>query len=386
MLKKGGIKEMKKLWLGIVIVILTLAIVFVLVQQVKKPKVIKIGAIFSQTGSIAPYGEKALEGFHLGIEEMKKDGLMVEVVLEDTQSNPQDAVSAFQKLATVHKVPVIIGPEASSLAMAIAPLANQYKIVLFAPTVSVDAYTTPNDYTFRNWPAARLIAEKMAYVAYEKLNLRKMAILHINNDMGVSYITSFKKKFEVLGGKVIVTESYSPDATDFRTQLTKIKAAHPEALYLIGHVEMGQVLKQMKELSLSLRILSGIGIEGPKTKEIAGDLMNGIIYTTPAYNPNLNDPIIANYERSFRKQYNKQSEIFAAATYDTVKILEKVLKGKSKTSDQIKNALFKIKDFHGVTGIISFDFNGDVIKDIAVKEVINGEFIFLDADLKPIRK
>jgi len=149
---------------------------------------------------------------------------------------------------------------------------------------------------------------------------------------------------------------------------------------------MGQVLKQMKELSISLRILSGIGIEDPKVKEVAGDLINGIIYTTPAYNPNLDDLIVTNYEKSFRERHNKQSEIFAAATYDAMKILEKVLKEGSKSSDQIKNALFRIKDFHGVTGIISFDFNGDVIKDIAVKEIINGEFVFLGADLKPIHK
>ena len=69
-----------------------------------------------------------------------------------------------------------------------------------------------------------------------------------------------------------------------------------------------------------------------------------------------------------------------------MKILEKVFKEGNTSSDQIKDALFRIKDFHGVTGTISFDFNGDVIKDIAVKEIINGEFVFLDADLKPIRK
>jgi len=225
---------MKRLWIVIGIVVVALAIVFAVTQTKKEPGEIRIGVIFSQTGPLAPYGEKALEGLYLALEEMEKGGLRVEIVLEDTQSTPLGAVSAFQKLATVGKIPTVIGPESSSLAMAIAPLANENKIVLFAPTVSVDAYTTPNDYTFRNWPAARLIAEKMALVAYEKLNFRKMAMLYINNDMGVSYITSFKKKIEALSGKVIVAESYSPDATDFRTQLSKIKAAQPEALYLIG--------------------------------------------------------------------------------------------------------------------------------------------------------
>ena len=242
----------------------------------KGPKEIKIGAIFSQTGQLAPYGEKALEGFRLAVDELKKEGLKVEVFLEDTQSSPQGAVSAFQKLATVHKVPIVVGPEASGLAMAIAPLANKHKIVLFAPTVSVDAYTTPNDYTFRNWPAARSIAEKMASVGYEKMALRKIAMLYINNDMGVSYTASFKNKFEQLGGKIILSEAYSPDATDFRTELTKIKTANPQALYLIGQVEMGQVLKQMAELGIKIPTLSGIGIEDPKVKEVAGDLINDI--------------------------------------------------------------------------------------------------------------
>lgn len=347
---------------------------------------VKIGAIFSQTGPIAPYGNKALEGLNLALDEYKGSGLAVSIIVEDAKSTPNGAIAAFQKLASVDKVAVIIGPESSGLAMAISSLANNEKIVLFAPTISVDKYSSPNDFTFRNWPSARSIAQKMADVCYNKLNYRKIAVMYINNDMGASYSSAFKERFKEFGGETVSMDSYLASDSNFGTQLSRINSAKPDAIYLIGQVEMGQILKQLHELNVKLPVLSGIGIEDPKVKETAGALINGIIYTTPAYNPISENAAVQKYDTAFRAKYNKASEIFAASTYDAMKILAQVIAQGNTTSEQIKNALFKTKDFAGATGRISFDENGDVIKDISIKKIEDGEYIFLSEDLTPLKK
>lgn len=331
---------------------------------------VKIGVLFSNTGNLAPYAEKALNGLNLAKENLNLTDVKIEWIFEDAKSNPKDAVTAAQKLITVDKVQVIIGPEASGLALAVAPIANENKVVLFAPTVAADKYTSPNDYTFRNWPTSNLIAEKAAEIAFNA-NYHNVTILTINNEMGVGYAVAFKNKFEALGGKIISTDNYNAEESNFSSHILNIKKLKPDALYLVGQVEMGQIFKQIKEQNLKTPVISGIGVEDPKVIEVAGAALNGVIYTSPSFNPNSQNDLIKNYETKFEKKYQKQSEIFAASTYDAVMILDKVISENNYSNDSIKNALFNIKNYSGVSGEISFDQNGDVIKSISVKKIVD---------------
>lgn len=345
---------------------------------------VKIGILFSKSGNLAPYGEKAFEGYELAREDLFSQGIKIDFIIEDTKSTSKDAINGFHKLVSSDKVQIVIGPEASGLALAIAPIANENKVVLFAPTISADKFSTPNDYTFRNWPSSKLISEKAALVAH-KLGYNSIAILTINNDMGASYSIDFKNKFESLGGKVVFNDNYKIDESNFSSQLLNLRKSNPDAIYLVGQVEMGQILKQMRELNFTIPIISGIGIEDPKVKEIAGDNINGIIYTTPSYNPNSNQSVVRKYEEDFEKKYNKKSEIFAACTYDAVMIIGKLISEGNITSDKIKEALFKMQNYDGVSGKINIDNNGDVIKDISIKKIIDGKFVFLNDSLQLIQ-
>jgi len=381
---------MKKTWITIgIVIIVALTIVLVVTQTKSGLKVVKIGALFSLTGDAASYGERSVEGMNIALAEINDkggiDGKKLDIILEDDKSNGKDAVSALLKLATVNKVKVVIGPCASSLALDSAPVANKNKVVLFATTISADKYSTPDDFTFRNWPSAKLIASKLAEVAYNKLGLKKFVIIYLNNDMGKSYESGFKEAFLKIGGGIVDSEAYSPDVYDFRTQLIKVKVAKPDALFLVGHTEIGYVLKQMKELGISLKVISEIGIEDPKVKEIAGDLVNGIIYATASYNSKSEIPLVKEYELRYFEKYGRHSDIFAASAYDAVRIVAKAIKEAGYNCEAIRDYLFKMKDFPGVTGNISFDRNGDVIKEVAIKKVIDGEYRFLDENLKPMR-
>jgi branched-chain amino acid transport system substrate-binding protein len=355
----------------------------------KKEKEIKIGVISSLTGTVAPYGERAWEGIQLATDEINQAGGIqdrtIKLILEDDKSSSNDAVFAFKKLIDIHKVPVILGPVGSSQAMACAPIANEKKVVEFSPAAATPLFTNTGDYTFRNRASAALEVEVMADIAYKNLGLRKVAILYINNDVGVGFYPVFKRGFEFNGGKIIGIESFEQGSTDMRSQLIKIRFLNPDGIYLIGHVtESGYALKQAKELGIKTRFVGHLALEGPDLFKIAGDAAEGVVYTATGYNPHNTDPKVQEFEKKYKSRFNKDGDVFAATAYDAVYILKKAIEEGGYNAEGIKNALYKIRNFPGITGSTTFDKNGDVIKSIMVKMIKNQKFIVVQnlQDLK----
>lgn len=216
----------------------------------KKEKEIKIGAILPLTGDAAKYGESAKRAIDLAVEEINSTGGIkgskIKVIYEDDQALPEKGVSAIQKLITVDKVHVVIGAMPSSVTLAMAPIAEKNKVVLFSPASSNPKITEAGDYIFRNDVSDIFEGGKMADETWQRLKFRKAAVLYINNDYGVGIKDVFVYRFTVLGGEIVATENFEQGTTDFRTQLTKIKQGNPEAVYIVGYKEQIQILKQFQ--------------------------------------------------------------------------------------------------------------------------------------------
>ncbi len=372
-------KNMKKL--GIIIGIISVSIVFAALAgclQTKEKTEIKIGAILPLTGDGAKYGEEAKNGIELALEEMNDS--KIKVIYEDDQMTSSSAINAFNKLVESDKVPVIIGPLASSTTLAVVPLGAKRQVVIFSPSASSPDLTNHSgDYFFRNYPSDIYEGSEMAKYAYNVLNLRSIAILSVNLDYGQGLTKVFKKEFESLGGKVLTIENYDQGATDFRTQLSKIKSLNPDGLYLPGYyAEIGLVLRQAKEMGIKTQFLSSVGFDNPKALEIAGDAAEGVVFARPYYDTESQDPQVKSFVERFTKKYGIAPGIFAAHSYDALKIVVDTINKGGYSADGIKTALHSTKNFQGVTGTTSFDENGDVIKPIQIMEVKDGKF-------KPLR-
>ena len=186
----------------------------------------------------------------------------------------------------------------------------------------------------------------------------------------------FTKKFGEFGGNISIVENYHEGANDFRTQLTKIKETQPPAIYIIGHYkEIAQILKQAKELGINSQFFSVSAFEVPELLELAGDAAEGVIYVTPMYDPTSEEKIIRTFVDKFQKKYRKKPGIVEAHAYDAVKVLAYAMEKGGISGIEIKNALYQIKDYPGVTGKITFDYKGDVIKPLRIKTVKNKKFI-----------
>jgi len=378
---------MKKIWVGVVILIIaSLAVLLVVNQAKKEPEEIKIGAILPLSGEGAKYGMATKRGIDLALQEINRKGGVhqrkIKIIYEDDRGDPKTGVSCINKLIQIDKVPCILGPIYSSVALAVAPIAERERIVLLSPAASTPALTKAGDYIFRNVLSDLYEASALAKFVYTHLGFRRIGILYINNDFGLGHKESFASKFEALGGKIVATESFEQDATDFRTQLTKLEKANPEAVFLVGYREMGRILRQSSELNTNLRFLSISMFEDPEILEIAGEAAEGVYYSLQTFDPQSPEEIIKKFVLNFKSVYNKEPDIFAALGYDAMNLLAIALEKGGPYPEKVKDALYTIKDFPGVTGKTTFDQNGDVQKTVSIKKVENGHFIWVERNYK----
>ncbi len=378
--KGGKMKRVYSLKWVVCGLMITLLATFVANTGCKKqPEEIKIGAILPLTGEAAKYGDAAKKGIDLAIEEINSaggiKGKKVQAVYEDSQGDPKLGVAAMHKLVTVDKVSTAIGDLFSSVTLAIAPLANKNKIVLLSPASSSPKITDAGDYIFRNCPSDVYEGSIMANYAYNKLGYRNVVLLYINNEYGVGIKDVFKKNFSEKGGVVVAEETFDQNATDFRSQLTKIKKATSEAIYLVGYKEMGYILKQAKEIGIRTQFLSTVMFEDPEILKIAKNAAEGVIYSASAFDPKSENTVIQNFVKSFEEKYNQVPDIFAGLSYDATKIMSIAITQGGYSGEGIKTAMYNVKNYPGVAGETSFDANGDAILSPIIKQVKNGKFV-----------
>jgi len=358
----------------------TLAIVLIVTQTEKEPDEIRIGAIVPLTGDNAVYGVALKKGMDLAIEEINREGGVkgrrLVVIFEDDQVDPQKGISAFNKLTKVDKVPMVIGPMFSAVALAIAPIAERARIVLLSPTASSVDLTNAGDYVFRIYPSDAYDGVFLADIAVDKLKARTVSVLYIQVASVSAIVRVFDERFRERGGKVVDEQSYVEGTTDFRAQLAKIKQQNPDVIFMPGYLrEMGIQLRQAKELGIKKPILTISTFYDSRIFDLAKEAAEGVIFSAPFFDPESVEPHVKQFVDSFRKKYGEKPNIWAGYGYDAVKISAFAIEKGGVEPDRIKNELYKVKDFPGVTGMTSFDQNGDVIKELRILRAEDKRFV-----------
>ena len=346
----------------------------------QKSETIKIGAILPMSGKMANYGKSSQAALQamlkvINVERSQKGYPLMELVVEDDKMEVKGGVSAINKLIQKDKVPAVIGPDASSIALGVAPIAEANKTVVISPASTSTDITKAGDYIFRTILSGEYEG-KIAASLYNKLYApKKLVIMYINNEYGISLKNSFVKNIDK---SIPLKEiSYDEKEINFSSYLTKIKLAGDDVIYLIGYNEMVQIYQQAKELDLQVKWL-GTAQMGTQTliKQI-GSSADGTIF--PFWELNVDQ--IKKTNSQFYSEFAKLSggmelDAFAANSVDALLILNDIIKDNSKISgEEIKQKLYNIKNFNGITGSISFDANGDVDKMTVVKIVQSGTIV-----------
>jgi branched-chain amino acid transport system substrate-binding protein len=372
---------MKKQWwlVGSVLGVAVAAAV-ILVNRPKATDTFRVGCITPLSGEGATYGESTRRGLELASEELNAgggvNGKRLEIIYEDDQMRSTTATTALQKLVTVDGVSVVIGAFGSSVTLAIAPIAEKNRVVLFSASSTADSIKDAGDYIFRNVPTNSAQGKTAAEFALRHLKSQTASILQMNNDYGISLSASFKSHFEAGGGRVLGTESYNPSSADFRAQLTKVRSQGPDMIFFPGHYqECALILKQAKELGVTGPFVGGDGAYSPELISVAGPAAEGSYYTLMAMGYGVADEEVTRFTSAYRAKYGGEPDVYSAYAYDALMVVADAARRGGFAADGIKDALYKTRGFRGVTGITSFDANGEVDKPFGVYEVKSGKFV-----------
>jgi len=374
-------------WAGIAIV--AVAIAFLGYWSLGGPSAaskdpLKLGLLFPLTGDAASYGVKGRKAVQLAVDELTAASACsrpVTAIFEDSAAQPNTGLSAFQKLVSADRVPVVIGDIVSAVTLAIAPAANRSKTVVLSPTSSAPAITNAGEYIYRIWPSD--LAEGRAIADFAiKRGFKRAAILHLNNDYGVAINGIFKNVFAGEAREVIASEAYLESNQDFRSVLSRMRNLNPDVLYIAGYyADSATITRQARELGFNVQLLGTTAIEDPKFIELAGNAANGIIYPlATGFDVASSDPQVLRFIDAFKRRFNETPGWVEAQAYDAVGVICKAVStlADTPTGERLKAALDNLGTYKGVTGDIRFDENGDVVKPVRMRIIRDGKFTNLE--------
>jgi branched-chain amino acid transport system substrate-binding protein len=339
---------------------------------------IVIGEYGSLTGGQATFGQSTHNGIMLAVEEINAaggiNGRKLTVKTEDDQSKPEEAPTAVTKLISQNNVVAVLGEVASSASLAAAPICQANKVPMITPSSTNEKVTQVGDYIFRMCYIDPYQGEAMANYLSRQAGYKNAAILiDVRSDYSTGLAANFKRVFTANGGKIVIEQSYTQGDSDFRAQLTAIRAANPEVIFVPGYYnDIGQIAIQARDLGMKQPLAGGDGWESPKLFEIGGKALDGCLYSNH-YHVDDPAPAVRSFVQKYEERYGAKPDSLAALAYDSARVLAEAIK-RAGTTDSVKlrDAIAATKDFAGVTGIITLGPDRNPIgKRLVVLEIQN---------------
>ncbi len=338
----------------------------------------------SITGRDASFGEASLRGARLAVEEINARGGVLgrplELVVEDNRSIAGESATAAKKLITRDRVVALVGECSSARTLEAAPVAQAAGIPLVSPASTNPKVTQVGDAIFRVCFIDPFQGDVLAAFARRKLGLKRAALLvDSSSPYSVGLAEFFTKTFTAQGGEIVAAQKYTGADTDFRAQLTAIRAARPDAVFLPGYyVAAGLVAKQAKELGLKATLLGGDGFEAPQLLGIGGEALEGAYYSTH-FAPENTDRVSAEFVAAYSRRHGEVPNGLSALSYDAVRLVADGIERAGTTEKRdLRQALAATKDFPGASGRTTINPQRDAEKEAAIITVRGGKLTFVE--------
>ena len=344
---------------------------------------IRVGEYGSLTGAEATFGQSTHNGITLAVDEINAAGGVggrpLEVVVYDDQGKSQEAGSAVTRLVTEDRVVAVLGEVASSLSIAGGRVAQQYQVPMISPSSTNVAVTQIGDMVSRVCFIDAFQGEAAAGFLRDHLGARRAAILY---DQGSAYSKGLKDDFAralvARGGEVVSEQAYAAGDTDFSAQLTTIRGASPEVIFLPGYyTDVGNVAIQARKLGIDAALLGGDGWDSAKLAEIGGAAIEGAYYVNH-YAPQEPRPEVEAFVAAYRARFGETPDGLAALGYDAARVLAAAMvRAPSLEGPELAAAIAATADFPGVTGRITMDAARNAQKPAVVVQLQQGKPVWV---------
>jgi len=361
---------------GIIIAVVVVAVGYLVIKGPSAPKEtgpIKIGLSSPMSGEAASYGEAFFGGATLAVKEINGaggiNGRKIELIVEDDKCSAKNGATAINKLVNIDKVVAIVGPLCSAAAGSGVPVAQDAEV----PTITVASapdLTKIGNYIFRDYPSDAFQGKFAAEFIYNNLGKRKAAVIYVKNDWGQGIRNVFVERFKQLGGEIVYDGSILQDSTDLRTQITKAKAANPDALYFPVYMQNAVAgLKQISEMGLNVVVVGGDGFADDTITKLPE--AEGVLFTVAK----TNNP--EDFQKKVKQVSGKNSNVFTPYAYDAIKILAKVIEKVGTNQKAIRDELAKVSYKDAISQpLIEFDKIGDLkAAEFEVKIIKDGKAV-----------
>ncbi|MEJ5329683.1 MAG: ABC transporter substrate-binding protein [Desulfobaccales bacterium] len=302
----------------------------------------------------------------------------LKLFIEDNEDKAESAAAAAQKLITQNGVVAVIGPNASGNAIPAARICEDAQTPMVSPWSTNPKTTEGKKYVFRACFIDDFQGQVMAKFARENLKADTAAVLYdVASEYNKGIAEFFKKFFEESGGKVVAFESYTKGDMDFSSQLTKIKGATPQVLFLPNYYnEVPLQVQQARRLGLTCPIIGSDSWGSEELLKLGGPDLEGSFFSTH-YAPDIATEKARKFIRDYQERYGKTPDDVAALTYDAGSlILAALAQAGTPDRQKLRDALASIREFEGVTGKMSFKGTGDPIKSAVILQIKSGKFTY----------
>jgi len=355
----------------------------------KETNDIRVGVNAEITGSKPTVGDSCKNAAQLLVAQVNADGGLkvgdkkwpITLFIEDNEDKPESAAAVAKKLISQNNVLAILGPNASGNAIPAARICEDAKVIMISPWSTNPKTTEKMKYVFRACFVDDFQGQVMAKFARDNLKAKTAAVLYdVASEYNKGIAEIFKKEFEAMGGKVVAFESYTKDDKDFSSQLTKIKAANPDVLFLPNYYnEVPLQVQQARRLGLTCAIIGSDSWGSDELLKLGGKDLEGCFFSTH-YAPDIATPQAQKFIKEYEAKYGKKPDDVAALTYDSGNLLlTAITKAGTRDRQKVRDALANITEFEGVTGKMKFKGTGDPIKSAVIIQIKDGKFTYYDS-------
>lgn len=350
----------------------------------KKPEKIVIGYYGALTGKQSTYGISSLKGIETAVSLINKKGGLLEAPVElkvyDTQGSVKLAAEAVEKLIQTDKVIAIIGENTSDRTLAGAAIAQKHKIPMITPSGTSPKITEVGDYIFRACFIDPFQGAVIAKFAYNTLRHKRAAIFRDPmSEYSMGLADYFTKTFTELGGTIVADEKYYTKDLIYLQSLMKIKKAQPEVLFVPGYYfDVSKIAFQARDLKIKAPLMGGDGWDSENIFELSKGAIQDS-YFSSHYTQEDPRRIVQQFIYDYLVLHGKKPDALAAAGYDAaIMLFQAISESESVSPKNVRDGLAKIKDYDGITGMISMNEKRDAIKSAVILQVLNGKFNYVE--------
>lgn len=345
------------------------------------PRAIPVGAVLPLTGPDHVYGEPVRHGLELAYQEIQADadsGVQIALTIVDSESDPTKAKELLEQQFDQGAL-LALGGVTSAEAKEMIAVADRFDRILISPTASAPELSGLSRNFYRIWPSDLAAAGRMAQFVSQDLKIDEVVVIAEERQQYAQGIqTAFRSAYEGYGGTVVEEIPFPPYTSDFSGLIDRVMTLQPGAVYLTAYGEaIGQMIQELREHSYEGKILTTHAFASPRFIAPVGDAAKGVILTQTVFEPDSEYAHVKSFVTKFEEKYGEPPDIFAAHGYDLLKIVAAALAGRPALPSEVPKGLRDVDDFPGVTGSISFNDKGDVLKYPRVY-IITNELILSD--------